>query len=292
MKFTFVILHYNNIDDTINCINTIKKLKVNKNDEVKIILIDNKSTNHTGTELASKYSNDKQIKVILLNKNYGFSYANNIGYKIAKKEDSDVILVSNNDILINDEEFLSKLTECYSKSDADIICPDIINLKNQHQNPLRNSVTPVKKAYKNMIYEYLFYICMFIPLIRKVVLMHRINREEKWFKNYYNNKISYDEDNFIPFGAFIIYTKNWINNEKIAFPSDTFMYSEEDMLYLYIRNKKYKMYYDSNLKVKHLEGKSTTQSLKNIYEKYKFQSKTKANSLKKYIRFYKKWSSK
>ena len=69
MKFTFVILHYNNIDDTINCINTIKKLKVNKNDEVKIILIDNKSTNHTGTELASKYSNDKQIKVILLNKN-------------------------------------------------------------------------------------------------------------------------------------------------------------------------------------------------------------------------------
>lgn len=71
----FVILHYQNIDDTINCINSIKKLQ-GLDSNYKIILVDNKSPNNTGKELEKKYINDSNIETVLLEKNYGFSKAN------------------------------------------------------------------------------------------------------------------------------------------------------------------------------------------------------------------------
>ena len=67
----FVILHYQNIDDTINCIDSIKKLQ-ELNNNYKILLVDNKSPNNTGKELEKRYINDSNIEIILLEKNYVF----------------------------------------------------------------------------------------------------------------------------------------------------------------------------------------------------------------------------
>ena len=118
------------------------------------------------------------------------------------------------------------------------------------------------------------------------MLKARKHREEKWFKNYYNQKIINDKEDFVPFGAFIIYMNRWLELEDVAFVSDTFMYEEEDMLSLYINKKKYKMIYAEELKVKHLEGQSTKKSNKDEYKTMKFKSKNKAKALKKYIKFY------
>ena len=52
--------------------------------------------------------------------------------------------------------------------------------------------------------------------------------------------------------------KKWIRNEDIAFIPDTFMYHEEDILYEYIINKKYKTIYNHDLSVIHLEDVSTS----------------------------------
>ena len=115
-------------------------------------------------------------------------------------------------------------------------------------------------------------------------------REEKWFKNYYEGtkKSKIISDNFIPFGAFIIYMNQWLKNEEKAFISDTFMYMEEDMLGIYIKKKKYKMLYSQNLKVRHLEGRSTQNTNENKYKVLRFKSKNKMKALYKYIKFYKK----
>lgn len=287
LKFCFVILHYQNIDDTINCINSIKNL--NTEDEVKIIILDNKSPNNTGLILKEKYASDKSIDVLLMDKNYGFSYTNNVGYKKALSYGSDLVLVSNNDILIEDNKFLIKLKELYnSNKKYDIICPDIINCDNNHQNPLSENEFSIGRAYKNIIYELLYYVVMFIPYLRNIAIKRRNLKEKKWMENYYANK-NYDfNKHFVPFGAFIIYANNWLKKENIAFVSDTFMYAEEDMLSLYIKKKNYNICYDENLVVRHLEGRSTDKSTKNQYNKFKFKSINKIKALFKYIKFYRK----
>lgn len=288
MKITFVILHYQNVDDTINCIESIKRLENKSNIEINTIIIDNKSPNGSGETLISKYANIDKIKVILLDKNYGFSKANNIGYKEAIKAKTDIILVLNNDIIFEDLLFLEKLEKIYNLPvKYDIICPDIINADGMHQNPLRERELPIKKAYKNLIYESIFSISMNFPCIRKLILDNRLNREKKWFENYYKTKNEICNEHFVPFGAFIIYMNKWLDREEVAFVSDTFMYCEEDMLSIHIKKNNYKILYAEELKVKHLEGQSTKKSNKNDYERWRFRSRNQAKALIKYIRYYK-----
>ena len=185
----FVILHYQNIDDTINCINSIKKLQGLDNN-YKIILVDNKSPNNTGKELEKKYINDSNIETILLEKNYGFSKANNIAFKKAKEYNPEVVLVLNNDIIFEDNNFLLNLSKiCKNSKKYDIICPDIINLKDEHQNPMKEKEMNIGKAYKNMLYEFLFYLLMNVYGIRNIVANRRKKREEKWFENYYKETL-------------------------------------------------------------------------------------------------------
>lgn len=287
IKFVFVILHYQNINDTTNCIESIKKLKGLNDENYKIILVDNKSPNNTGNELKDKFRVDGKVDVILLDKNYGFSKANNIAFQKAKEYNPQAVLVLNNDILFEDEEFILKLDNVL-KENYDVICPDIINLKGEHQNPLRIDEMPLKKAYKNMIYESIFTIFMNIPEVRKFILKKRTKRENDWFEKYYTENKIIDSKTFVPFGAFIIYMNNWLKNENVAFVSDTFMYMEEDMLNVYIKEKGYNMLFDKKLQVKHLEGQSTKKVSKNEYKIVKFRSKNRAKALYKYIKFYKK----
>lgn len=281
MIISFVILHYQNIKDTINCINDIKKLKHNEEQIIKIILVDNKSPNNTGLELEKMYKSDDMIKVILLDNNIGFSKANNIGYLEAKKQKSDIIAVINNDILFDDKNFIINLIN--SKGNEDIISPDIINLDGNHQNPMKAEPYSMKKAKKNLMIEKIYYIALQIFGIRRIAYFARNKHENKWLEKYYNKNEKISETNFVPYGAFIIYMNKWIKNEDIAFPSDSFMYLEEDWLKKYIDTKKYIIKYNNKLIVKHLTGSSTISSYKNIYKLNKFRTKNKIEALKKYI---------
>lgn len=288
LKIAFIILHYQNIEDTVNCIESIKKLDNLQENSFNIVVVDNKSPNGTGKELKNKYIKENEIEVMLLDKNYGFSKANNIAYEKAKIYNPDIIMVLNNDIIFEDTTFLNKLYNIYHLSEKyDVIAPDIINANGNHQNPLRDKEMTLKKAYKNMVYEGVFAVIMNIPGIRKIFLGKRNKREEEWFKKYYAEKKEININDFVPFGAFIIYMNEWIKNERQAFVSDTFMYEEEDMLNLYIKYKNYRILYAEQLKVRHLEGQSTKKSNKNEYQNMKFKSRNKAKALKKYIKFYK-----
>ncbi len=283
----FVILHYQNMEDTVNCIESIDKLKTKDNANVKIILIDNDSPNKSGIELQSKYSNREDIECVLLDKNLGFSKANNIGYSKAKDNNADIILIINNDIIIEDKELIDKIID--NLNEYDIVVPDIINKEGRHQNPMRSEIYTLKKAYKNMIFELVKFIIYHIPIIRVLFYNYDVSREKLWMENYYNtHRKNFDIYNFVPYGAFIIYNKGWIKNETLAFVSNTFMYGEEDMLSLYIREKGYSLFYDDRIKIKHLEGQSTKKSNKSLYKTLIFKSKNRANAFKQYIMFYKK----
>lgn len=287
MKVTFVILHYQNIQDTYNCIESIKLQRDYKDAIIEIIIVDNNSPNGTGKIIQEEYKNDSQIKIILLDENVGFSKGNNIGYAYAQNNNADIIIMSNNDIIIEDQFFIKKLLEL-NLNNTQIVVPKIVNFNGNQQNPLRLNFWSLKKAYKNLFYKQLIVGLYNIPIISGLVYKFESKRLKKWEKNYYlNNDLNLQNRNFVPHGAFIIFLKEWIKNEKIAFPSDTFMYAEEDFLALYIHYKSYIIKMKNELQVRHLEGRSTVYEFKDEFKRHRMVYQRQIQALKKYIKFYK-----
>lgn len=285
MKVAFVVLHYENVADTKNCIATILNLK-EANVEYKIYLLDNASPNQSGDLLEKMYRSNKKIEVIKLPENYGFSKANNIGYLKAKEWQANVVAVLNNDILIEDTKFLAKLKKIYMKEKEHlaVVAPDIINAQGHHQNPLRENAMTLKGAYKNLIYNRCLLIAFKIPVLNKFLYQIDKKRSEKWFDNYYRSqKVEYRED-IVPHGAFVIYFPKWIQEENQAFPCHTFMYLEEDFLKSYCDKKNYLIKYIPELKVKHLEGRSVANINRKEFLSYQFKLQRVTKSLKLYIR--------
>ena len=123
-KFSFIILHYKNLKDTIECIESIKKIKTD--DEVSIVVVDNNSLSNDEEKQLKKYTND----IIKLKENMGFAKGNNAGCSYAtKKYNPDFLCVINNDTVINQKDFLKVIVNCYEKTKINIMCHKIIKNK-------------------------------------------------------------------------------------------------------------------------------------------------------------------
>lgn len=131
-----VVLHYITINDTIECVQSIFQLS---QDEInlQIVIVDNASPDSSGKQLLQYFKDKENVKVLLSEENLGFSKGNNIGFNYAKKYlDPDFILLVNNDIVIEQNNFLMHLIEIYQKDRFDIAGPQIISTVNgRNQNP-------------------------------------------------------------------------------------------------------------------------------------------------------------
>lgn len=97
-----VIVNYNGYEDTIECIKSLEKIEY---DNYKVIIIDNNSTNNSEKIMIQKLP---QYNIIQTGKNIGFAGANNIGIKYALTNNSDYVLLLNNDTIV-DKFFLNNL---------------------------------------------------------------------------------------------------------------------------------------------------------------------------------------
>ena len=82
-----IIVNYNGSQDTIECIKSLSNIKY-KN--YKIVVVDNNSQKND-VEKLEKY-NGNEIELIKLDENLGFAKANNIGMKIALKNNAEYVL--------------------------------------------------------------------------------------------------------------------------------------------------------------------------------------------------------
>lgn len=100
-----VILNYNNYEDTIECINSVKDIEY-KNYE--IVVIDNCSSNDSVAELKKKFNDT--IVLIENDKNLGYAGGNNVGLKYAYDYGFEYVCILNNDTVVK-KDFLSKCVE-------------------------------------------------------------------------------------------------------------------------------------------------------------------------------------
>jgi len=102
-KTSIVIITYNNLDYTINCIDSIKRYT--KKGTYEIIIIDNMSTDGTREWLKEQ----KNLKIILNSVNLGFPKGCNQGIKKANPN-YDILLLNNDTIVTSN--WLDNLKEC------------------------------------------------------------------------------------------------------------------------------------------------------------------------------------
>lgn len=104
-KIAIIIVDYNGLQDSIDCIESIKK--TNCEESFQIIFIDNASAQNEAEKVKYKYPS---IIAIRSEVNKGFSAGNNIGIEYALKAGFDYIVLLNNDTVI-DSKMMKKLRE-------------------------------------------------------------------------------------------------------------------------------------------------------------------------------------
>ncbi len=268
----FVVLHYKNLVDTLECISSIKQISGPK----KIIVVDNHSLNEEEEKLLKKNADD----LILLNENLGFAKANNIGCKLAlEKYKPQFLIVLNNDTLINQKEFLKMIKEDYDKYNFAILGPKIITNNGDSTNPF-----PVYKTLEEVD--------------------KKIKYSEKLIKIYSNAFLTYLLETYVKIkgkikkqpppqngskrvqnvalhGCALIFSPNYFNNNSDIFDSRTFLFHEEEFLYQRMLKQKFITLYDPKIEIFHKEGKSMDSSHNsNERLKKKFRHKEIVKSLK------------
>ena len=283
MKVSFVILHYNAVTDTIKCVESIIKLRRGEQEDVSIIIVDNCSPNGTGQLLKNKYKNTERIDVLLLDKNLGFARGNNAGFIYARKKyNPDFIILSNNDIIIEQENFLSEIVKLYRVHHFAVLGPSIYApYKGIYQNPLREKAY-TSKEIKALITNYQKKIILFeiIEKLHCYPILHNLKRmlKKKQRQKTISNSTSQERTQIVLHGAFLIMSREYISAYPNGLCDKTFMYMEEDILYYMCKEKKLKMLYSPELQVIHNEGASTQNALKSRVRKSIFEFKNTIKS--------------
>lgn len=121
-----IVLNYNNYSETINCVNSLKKISY---PNATIVIIENCSTNNSKGVLKKEFPD---LNIISSEKNNGYSSGMNIGIRFALKNRADFIMVMNNDMLV-EENFLEPLVNLISSDDKiGVVSPKVLYMHDRN----------------------------------------------------------------------------------------------------------------------------------------------------------------
>ena len=272
IKAVFIILHYKNIKDTLECISSIKTLD---NDNYKIVVVDNNSGVKEDINTLKNNTDD----VIVSKENLGFAKGNNLGIDLAKeKYQPDFLIVINNDTLITQEDLLERIDEIYQEHPFDALGFRIITKDGDSVNPfpVYDTLEKVEKAIKKS--ELL--IDIYKSKIKRGMLRNysKIKRILKKPKHLENGSC-YLEDVALH-GCAIIFSKRYYTKYKDCFYKETFLYHEEEFLDYRRRKDNLKFIYDPRIEIFHKEGSSLNYNYDdNLYKKLIFREENVLKSL-------------
>lgn len=252
-KFSFVILHYNTFTDTIECIDSIKKYISARSRD--IIVVDNCSPDSSGSLLKLKYAEDDEVQVLMNSENLGFARGNNVGFKYAKERGADFIVMLNNDTLLLDNSFCYQVENEYKLSHFAVLGPMVITPTPPYDsNPGRNQL-PSKGYCRRQIVRYCIYALMNWMGVDMCIrsIMCRITHKKSSTKA---KEINKRVENVQLHGCFWIFSPNYIEQFD-GINARTFLYHEEELLFLRLKKCGLKSVYLPTLKIYHKEDRAT-----------------------------------
>lgn len=294
-KIYFIVLNYNTADETKKCVYSIRQL--GGMSYIKhIIIIDNASTDDSMVNLREYFSGDEDVELYRMDDNVGFSRGNNCGYQIVRKTgDADFCIVCNSDIEFVQDDFLKRVEEEYKKSGFYICGPDVYcNLmKNSygkgHQSPMypfewNKRYLDVYRSHYELLYQKLSDGVFFKKgTIRTQIrwLGWKIIKKfstEICYRNY--RKVRHE--NIPVHGSCIIVSRDFVEKEEVLFYPEIKFYGEELLLYLRCKRNHYKIVFNPELMVNHLQGRATS-SIKSSKQMQLFRYGNYANAAQTYL---------
>lgn len=289
-KIGVVVLHYNLLSMTIQSVELLKRQEKSEKYSLHIVIVDNGSLNQSGVELRDRYQDDENVTVILSRENLGFSKGNNLGYVFVRETlNADFIIFMNNDILIEQDDFFDRVLDLYQRDPFAVCGPDIwAKFKKSHQNPhfyegyTRAGLLRLIKNYNRNIkifhvlkFSHTFYLAQ---QLKKIYNRFHSRPQRNTEKSYRQR-----QENVVLSGAFLIFSRNYIEKFPEGIYPETFMYMEEDILHCLCMHSGLKMVYAPELKVTHLEGMATKVTLGSQVDKSIFEFRWTIDSAKKYL---------
>lgn len=275
----FVILHYNTIKETRNCVSGI--LALDHADNIRIVIVDNASPNQTGKQLASDYSLNENVDVILRDNNDGFSAGNNEGCDYAiKKWSPDFLVVANNDIEFCQSDFISRIWDEYEKNPFAIMGPDIYApVSGVHQSPMGKYPPNRKRVditiFLNQLTLWLYPVVY--PVMRRYFKKNKSNHQSENYRVY--------QENICLMGACMIYSKEYTDARDKIFEPETNFYYEEYIQTLWCINNNKKIIYKPDIVVYHMEVIATKSIDKCDKERIRFRMRNILSAAKVYRKF-------
>lgn len=285
--FAFIILHYQSINHTLECVKSI--LELDNYSNVRIVVVDNASPNQTGKELELRFINDDRVDVLLSEENAGFSKANNWGCNFAyQKWNPDYYIVANNDIIFGQKDILSRIDQEYTNTEFGVLGPDIFDVThNIHQSPMGKNLPTEKEAFRTMFLNGLCYYTYGItyPLVSKYC--SKIENMLKDADGYTERQ----EDVWL-MGACLIFSAGYIRTRSTedrteAFWPETQFYYEEAIIGLWCKRNHVKCIYSPELRVNHING-GATRSNKDNRSRIRFQVENYMKSSNTYLKLLKR----
>ncbi len=285
MKAAFVILHYLTASDTTACIESI--LAILADHEAAIVVVDNHSANGSLETLQIRFDSHDRIHFVPLPENLGFAKGNNAGYQYAKQQlGASWIILINNDTLMVQPDFLKKIESEYQKTAFDVLGPDILTPDGRHQNPKAlhgySSAALARKIKSTQRTLLLNRIWLYEALViwdqfrqnrhsptGKRPVPPSSNQQEMWQKR---------QENVVLHGSCLILSPDYTAKFKGLYDG-TFLYCEEEILWYIAQAESLKLVYNPDLKIQHLEDRSTTIQHQNKRRKRLFKLKHELESL-------------
>ena len=269
-KLGFVVLHYNTENETKDCVASI----IEHLPGASIVVVDNGSPNGSGKRL-EEYFKNQPVSVLLLDDNLGFAKGNNAGIKyIRKKQGVEYIVVINNDTLILQDDFLELIDQEYHNSKFAVMGPKITSPNGDSTSNPVEYIVDSKNKVRNLLLKRriklilnLLHLNAFLNDVGKGIRLQGMYDSDK---RYENVKLH---------GACWIFSPVFFNKFD-GLCDKTFLYFEEDILYLQLKRRQMKTVYNPELNIIHLEDVTSTSITNSNREKNIFVLRNEIQSLK------------
>lgn len=275
MNIGVVILHYKTYQDTIKCATSFIENLENIN--YKIVVVDNYSNDGSFEILQNHFQGNNNVYTISTKYNMGFAKGNNYGNSFLKKLDVnfDFVIFCNNDTYIDDSDFFNKTIMSHNQYNWDVMGPDIIRVADKvHQNPLSipnwNNFSINKKILE-------FSMKILTLKVAPIILKYKKNKNSIHVKTSFEKQI---QEDVCLHGAVLIFSKSYLQTFENVFYDKTFLYLEEDILYLRCKLNNLKMVYDSRIKIYHNHSSATKKIYRDEAKRKIFFLKNQIASLK------------
>jgi GT2 family glycosyltransferase len=127
-----IILNYNSGDDTIKCVEQLKKLK----GDFYIIIVDNMSTDGSLELIENRFKGDFIVDIVCSPQNKGYSAGNNVGIKFAiNKYKVSTVGILNPDVIISELQVINKMKSSLWENDKYAICGSSVLDSDNKYNP-------------------------------------------------------------------------------------------------------------------------------------------------------------